>query len=190
MGRFFAGGHNKRQDIVIEAFRQIMEAGVEGVELALAGTIHPSPAGRARFYELQTLAADLPCTFYPNIGRHDLAALYRQSAVLIHAAGFGVDPDEFPEALEHFGITPIEAACFGCIPVVYGQGGPRDVIRALGCDTAFSTVEECARLVTDLLKDPPGSTALSSHLTQSSQIYSAAAFQNRVNEALRDLGLA
>ena len=144
VGRFFAGGHNKRQDVVIEAFRRIVEAGVEGVELALAGAIHPSPAGRARFYELQELAADLPCTFYPNIGRHELAALYGRSAVLIHAAGFGVDPDEFPEALEHFGITPIEAACFGCIPVVYGQGGPRDVIRTLGCDTAFSTVEECA----------------------------------------------
>jgi GT2 family glycosyltransferase/glycosyltransferase involved in cell wall biosynthesis len=190
VGRFFAGGHNKRQDIVIEAFRQIIETGVEGVELALAGTIHPSPAGRARFYELQELAADLPCTFYPNIGRHDLAALYRRSAVLIHAAGFGVDPDEFPEALEHFGITPIEAACFGCIPVVYGQGGPRDVIRALGCDTAFSTVEECARIVTGLLKDLPGSTALSSHLLQRSQMYSAAAFQNRVNEALHHLGVA
>ena len=102
------------------------------MELALAGTIHPSPAGRSRFYELQELAAGLPCTFYPNIGRNDLAALYRRSAVLIHAAGFGVDPDEFPEALEHFGITPIEAASFGCIPVVYGQGGPRDVIRTLG----------------------------------------------------------
>jgi GT2 family glycosyltransferase/glycosyltransferase involved in cell wall biosynthesis len=189
VGRFFAGGHNKRQDVVIEAFRRIVEAGGEGVELALAGTIHPSPAGRARFYELQELAADLPCTFYPNIGRHDLADLYRRSAVLIHAAGFGVDPDEFPEALEHFGITPIEAACFGCIPVVYGQGGPLDVIRALGCDTAFSTVEECARIVTGLLRDASGSAGLSAHVRRSSQIYSAAAFQFRVDEALRELGV-
>ena len=42
------------------------------------------------------MAAGLNCTFYPNIGRNDLAALYARSAVLIHAAGFGVDPDEFP----------------------------------------------------------------------------------------------
>lgn len=189
VGRFFAGGHNKRQDIVIEAFRRIVEAGGEGVELALAGAIHPSPAGRARFYELQEQAADLPCTMYPNIGRRDLAALYGRSAVLIHAAGFGVDPDEFPEALEHFGITPIEAASFGCIPVVYGQGGPREVIRTLGCDTGFSTVEECADMVTELLQDPTGSTALSNRLLQSSQVYSAEAFRNRVDEALNDLGV-
>jgi O-antigen biosynthesis protein len=189
VGRFFAGGHNKRQDVVIEAFRRMVETGMEGVELALAGAIHPSPAGRARFYELQQLAEGLPCTLYPNIGRRDLATLYGRSAVLIHAAGFGVDPDEFPEALEHFGITPIEAASFGCIPVVYGQGGPREVIRTLGCDTAFSTVEECADIVTRLLRDPIGSAALSLHLLRSSQVYSAEAFQNRVDEALNDLGV-
>ena len=189
VGRFFAGGHNKRQDVVIEAFRRMVEGGLEGVELALAGAVHPSPAGRARFYELQELAAGLPCTLYPNIGREDLAALYGRSAVLIHAAGFGVDPDEFPESLEHFGITPIEAASFGCIPVVYGQGGPRDVIRTLGCDTAFSTVEECAAIVTALLRDLIGSAALSLHLLQSSQVFSAEAFQSRVDEALHDIGV-
>jgi glycosyltransferase involved in cell wall biosynthesis len=189
VGRFFAGGHNKRQDVVIEAFRRMVEAGVEGVDLALAGAIHPSPAGRARFYELQELAEGLPCSLHPNIGRRDLAALYGRSAVLVHAAGFGVDPDEFPEALEHFGITPVEAASFGCIPVVYGQGGPRDVIRTLGCDTAFSTVEECSDIVTGLLRDPVGSTALSLHLLESSQVYSAKAFQDRVDEALDDLGV-
>jgi glycosyltransferase involved in cell wall biosynthesis len=190
VGRFFAGGHNKRQDVVIEAFRRMVDEGLEGVELALAGAIHPSPAGRARFYELQELAAGLPCTLYPNIGRKDLADLYGRSAVLIHAAGFGVDPDEFPESLEHFGITPIEAASFGCIPVVYGQGGPRDVIRTLGCDTAFSTVEGCADIVTALLRDPIGSAALSLHLRGSSQVFSDEAFQRRVDQALYDIGVA
>ena len=43
VGRFFTGGHNKRQDVVIEAFRRMQDLGLEGVELALAGSIHPSP---------------------------------------------------------------------------------------------------------------------------------------------------
>ena len=79
--------------------------------------------------------------------------------MLVHAAGFGVDPDEFPETLEHFGITPVEAASFGCIPVVYGQGGPKEVVSVLGCDTTFSTIDECAGIISSLLKDPRGSTA-------------------------------
>jgi glycosyltransferase involved in cell wall biosynthesis len=189
VGRFFKGGHNKRQDVVIDAFRRIQEAGVEGMELALAGAIHPSPEGRAWLHELQEMADGLDCTFYPNIGRADLAALYERSAVLIHAAGFGVDADEFPERLEHFGITPIEAASFGCIPVVYGQGGPRDVVRTLGSDTTFGTVDECARLVTRLLGDPDGSARLSAHLLQSSQVFSAQAYADGVSTSLRDLGV-
>ena len=187
VGRFFAGGHNKRQDVVIEVFRRCLETGLEGYELALAGSIHPTPEGRKRFHELRALAADLPCTFHPNIGRTDLAALYERSALLIHAAGFGVDPEEFPEALEHFGITPVEAASFGCIPVAFDQGGPREVLRSLGCDTGFSTVDECAHLITSLLREPAESAALSAHIRESSQQYSADAFWGRVDEALHDM---
>ena len=190
VGRFFAGGHNKRQDVVIDAFRRLVSSGRDDLELALAGSIHPSPEGRSRFQELKAMAAGLNCTFHPNIGRTDLAALYERSAVLIHATGFGVDPDEFPETLEHFGITPVEAASFGCIPVVYGQGGPREVVAALGCSTAFSTVEECAAIVTGLLEDPEGSAALSAHLQRISQsTFSAEAFWGRVNEALHEMGV-
>ncbi len=189
VGRFFTGGHNKRQDVVIEAFRRLVDGGVEGMDLALAGSIHPSPEGRRRFHELQRLAAGLDCTFYPNIARGDLAALYERSAVLVHAAGFGVDADEFPERLEHFGITPIEAASFGCIPVVFGAGGPREVVRELGCDTTFSTVDECARIVSDLLHDPHGSAEISAHIIESCRTYSAEAYFKGIDESLRDLGV-
>ncbi len=190
VGRFFAGGHNKRQDVVIEAFRRIVEKGdADDLELALAGSIHPSPEGRRRLHELQRMVEGLNATFYPNIGRADLAALYERSAVLIHAAGFGVDADEFPERLEHFGITPIEAASFGCIPVVYGAGGPKEVVHRLGADTAFSTTEECVAIVTGLLRDPERATALSAHIRQSCQAYSAKAYFEGIDRSLLDLGV-
>ncbi len=189
VGRFFVGAHNKRQDVVIDAFRRIAAGGTKGLELALAGSIHPSPDGRRRFQELREMAGGLNCTFHPNISRDDLASLYGRSAVLIHAAGFGVDADEFPERLEHFGITPIEAASFGCIPVVYGQGGPREVVHTLGCDTTFSTLDECVAIVSGLFGDPRGSAQLSEHIRRSCRAYSAEAYATGVDEALRDLGI-
>jgi GT2 family glycosyltransferase/glycosyltransferase involved in cell wall biosynthesis len=188
VGRFFTGGHNKRQDVVIDAFRRLADSGTTGFELALAGAIHPSPEGRNRFHELQRMAAGLDCTFYPNVGRADLARLYERSAVLIHAAGFGVDADEFPERLEHFGITPIEAASFGCIPVVFGAGGPREVVEKLGCNTAFSTVEECAEIVSALIADPVGSAELSAQLIETSRQWSAKEYHDGVLDSLRELG--
>ena len=165
-------------------FARIVERCPRDIELALAGSIHPSSEARERFHELQGMAKGLNCRFFPNISRTDLAALYEQSAVLIHAAGFGSDPEEFPETLEHFGITPVEAASFGCIPVVYGQGGPAEVVQSLGLSTVFSTVEECAETVSGLLGDTDGSARLSELVLKRSNIYSAEAFRGRVSEAL------
>jgi glycosyltransferase involved in cell wall biosynthesis len=167
----------------------MMEDGAPGMELALAGSIHPSPEGRRRFHELTALATGLDCTFYPNIARAELAKLYERSAVLIHATGFGVDDEEFPEKLEHWGITPLEAASFGCIPVVYGRGGPREVVEVLGCDTAFLTVDECARTVSNLLNDPEGSAAMSTHIRESCQAYSAESYASAVGASLQELGI-
>ncbi len=189
VGRFFAGGHNKRQDVVIEAFRALNQRVPVGLELALAGSIHPTAEGRERFHELQNMARGLNCSFHPNISHDDLAELYRSSAILIHAAGMGVDELEFPEQMEHFGITPIEAASFGCIPVVFRGGGPKDVVAQLGCDTTFRTVEECVDIVESLLRDPAGSSALSQHVRRESGQFSAAQFRLRVAEALSDMGI-
>lgn len=190
VGRFFAGGHNKRQDAVIEAFRMLHKRTEASFELALAGSIHPTSEGRDRFRELQEMADGLNSAFYPNISRYDLALLYMSSAVLIHAAGLGVDELEFPEQLEHFGITPVEAASFGCIPVVFAGGGPKEVVAELGCDTQFQTLDECVDIVDSLLSDPRGSTAISRHLISSSEQFSAEQFGIRVTEAMTSMGLS
>jgi GT2 family glycosyltransferase/glycosyltransferase involved in cell wall biosynthesis len=189
VGRFFAGGHNKRQDVVIEAFRRLNQRVSSGLELALAGSIHPTAEGRERFRELQDMATGLNCSFHPNISRDDLAQLYRGSAILVHAAGMGVDELEFPEQLEHFGITPVEAASFGCIPVVFAGGGPKDVVAQLGCDTAFRSVDECVDIMEGLLRDPVGSGILSEKLVHESDQFSAGQFRIRVAEAIADIGL-
>jgi glycosyltransferase involved in cell wall biosynthesis len=190
VGRFFAGGHNKRQDAVIEIFRTLDKRTNSDLRLALAGSIHPTPEGRERFRELQDMAEGLPCSFYPNIGHDDLARLYKTSAVLIHAAGMGVDELEFPEQMEHFGITPVEAASFGCIPVVFAGGGPKEVVAQLGCDTLFRTESECVDVVESLLNDPRGSAALSQRLVTSSHQFSAEQFRVRVIEAITSMGLS
>ncbi len=190
VGRFFAGGHNKRQDAVIEAFRMLHRRTDRTFELALAGSIHPTSEGRDRFRELQEMAEGLNCKFYPNISRHDLGLLYMSSAVLIHAAGLGVDELEFPEQLEHFGITPVEAASFGCIPVVFAGGGPREVIAELGCDTQFRDLDECVDVVASLLSEPARSTAISRHLVSSAEQFSARQFGIRVSDALTSMGLS
>jgi hypothetical protein len=72
---------------------------------------------------------------------------------------------------------------------VYGCGGPKEVVEVLGCDTAFMTVDECARTVSDLLNDPEGSTAMSTYIRGSCQAYSAESYTSAVGASLRELGV-
>ncbi len=65
VGRFFAGGHNKRHDAVIEMFRTLDKRTDSNLQLALAGSIHPTAEGRERFRELQGMADGLPARSTP-----------------------------------------------------------------------------------------------------------------------------
>lgn len=188
VGRFFAEGHNKRQDVVIDVVRELVTRG-RPVELALAGSVHTVAESRQRFAELVAMADGLPVRFHPNAGRRRLAELYASSSVLVHATGYGLDPIEHPERLEHFGIAPIEAASFGCIPVVYGEAGPAEVVAILGAGRTFHPIGECADQICDLLDHPDASSALSETVRSRSEIFSSEAFRKRVSEALVSLGV-
>jgi glycosyltransferase involved in cell wall biosynthesis len=184
VGRFFKGGHNKRQDLVIEVVRQLSERFGRDVPLIMAGALHATADSRQRFRELQAMADGIDCHFYPNVSREKLAELYSHAAVLVHPTGLGVDKYGFPERLEHFGIVPIEAASLGCIPVVYGEGGPAEVMRILQCGTTFRSIPEAVERVNGLFADSDGAGRLSRDLIEKSQLFSREVFRHRVSEAL------
>jgi len=188
VGRFFTEGHNKRQDVVIDVVRELVDAGWP-VDLALVGSLHTTSESRARYADLLRRAEGLPCRFYPNAGRRQLEQLYAGSAVLIHAAGFGLDPLELPECLEHFGIAPVEAASLGCIPVVYGEGGPAEVVSLLGAGATFHTRADCVDRIAELLADPVAAAAHSEIVRERAGQFSPDAFRKRVSEALGALGV-
>ncbi len=190
VGRFFTGGHDKRQDVVIEAFRELSTDPDFPLSLAVAGSLHVNSESRDRLQELTDQAEGLDCHFYPNVGRDRLASLFADSAILVHAAGFEVNGRYYPERLEHFGITPIEAASFGCIPVVYDEGGPAEVLPLLGCDTGFHTVDQCVEIIRGLVRDPRRSASLSQDLPERASIFSADAFRERITKALGDLSIS
>lgn len=187
VGRFFQGGHNKRQDVVIEIVRELNKTLGRSVPLVMAGSLHATHASRDRFQELLKLADGIECHLYPNVRRDRLIDLYLTSAVLVHAAGYEVDKFAFPERLEHFGIVPVEAASVGCIPVVYGAGGPAEVMATLGCPTTFGSIPEAVDRIAGLFDHPDRSDELSRDLIIKSDCFSQRAFRERVGEALSGL---
>jgi GT2 family glycosyltransferase/glycosyltransferase involved in cell wall biosynthesis len=152
VGRFFTGGHCKRQDRLIEAFGRLIAQGVSA-ELHLAGSIHPEGEHRAYYDGLVRSAAGLPVFFHVNCSAGKLRQLYADSLIYWHATGFGHDVDLEPHRAEHFGISVVEAMSAGCIPIVLAAGGPAEIVTDGVNGFHFQTLPQLCELTRWLMQD-------------------------------------
>jgi O-antigen biosynthesis protein len=129
VGRFSSEGHCKRQDVMIEAFRTLVKVLDADVELHLAGSIGAGADARVYINKLQRQARDLPVIFHFNVSSEHLGNLYQTASIYWHLTGIGDDTRLLPEKLEHFGISICEAMSAGAVPVVFGSGGPCEIIN-------------------------------------------------------------
>ena len=58
-----------------------------------------------------------------------MVSFYKESKIYWHAAGYNENLDIHPGSAEHFGITLVEAMSYGCVPVVFGKGGPVGILN-------------------------------------------------------------
>lgn len=152
VGRFFTQLHSKRQDVLVKLFHQLRKQEPQlsrGWELVLVGKIEDSSFAQ----EVQELAADLPIRFLHDLDRQELLQLYGQAKIYWHAAGLGIDEQEHPEKVEHFGIATLEAMAAGTVPVVVNQGGQREIVTGQLQQLLWQTERECLDTTIKLMKD-------------------------------------
>ena len=155
VGRFFVGGHNKRHDVLIEAFRALLARLPSGApwRLVLAGSITPGDEHHAYARHIEALAAGLPVDLRFAPSHHEITGLIGRAALYWHAAGYGVDLQRYPDRAEHFGMSIVEAMTAAAVPVVFGAGGPAEIVTD-GVDgqhwqTPAALVEQSLRLIDD-----------------------------------------
>jgi len=129
VGRFFSHLHSKRQDLMIKTFKDLKTKSKEFKEykLILAGGLMKED--QKYFNQLKSLAKnDSSIIFETNVSLDKLDKLYKLSNYFWHFTGLGIDENEHPEMVEHFGITPLEAIASGCLTFCYSAGGPKELI--------------------------------------------------------------
>lgn len=151
IGRFFSGGHCKRQDILIEAFKKLTSLIGSDTELHLVGSVHPEPDHRDYLLQCMDLAKGLAVHFHLNASRAELNDLLAEASVYWHGTGFGLADGESPFKCEHFGISLVEAMSAGCIPFAVRNGGPCEFIEHGKSGFLYSTTDELAHLTGDVL---------------------------------------
>ncbi len=179
VGRFSQVMNVKRQDILIRAFRQLVDSGLSDWKLVLVGGSRPHNSYLAK---LKEQAVGYPIEFKVNAPFQQLKQAYAQAKIFWHAAGYGIDETKQPEKVEHFGMTTIEAMAAGCFPLVYAAGGQKEIFRDtdLTKKSLWQTVEQLMAKT----RIAQSASVDQNHLIKLAQRYSVDNFKKQVRQCL------
>lgn len=148
VGRFFGYLKDKKQLILINAFKKLVDENkIKEWSLNLAGGMGSGDEEYVNY--LKKEAKGYRINFYPNLPFDDLVRLYEESSIYWHAAGFN---EEDPVKMEHFGITTVEAMAGGCIPVVINKGGQVEIVEDE--DFLWETIDDLKSKTLELINNP------------------------------------
>ncbi|HEY8736264.1 MAG TPA: glycosyltransferase family 4 protein [Candidatus Dormibacteraeota bacterium] len=185
VGRFFAGGHTKRHDLMVSAFRNLCDQGLRGWELHLAGSVHRERHNAGYFEKIEALASGYPIVFHPDARYEEVQDLYDRAAIYWHAAGYGANAHADPDLFEHFGMTTAEAMAHGTVPVVIGSGGQPEVVRDGVDGYLWTTLEQLKSRTLALTADEGLRTRLGVQARRASHRFSRHEFKRRMVASLR-----
>ncbi len=153
VGRFFRQLHSKRQDVLIDLFRELGKIEPElitGWKLVFIGGVEDSDY----LTYLKRKKRNLPIEFYHDVSRQELRKWYGRASLYWHAAGYGINPTKHPEKVEHFGISTAEAMAAGAVPLAYGQGGQIEVFGPNLSELLWQDQTECLAKTSELMRNP------------------------------------
>lgn len=151
VGRFFESGHSKRQDLLIEAFKQVASAYPQA-KLKLLGSSTHSPADMDFLSRLFVLAHGLNVEVVVDASRQEIEESLARADVYWHGAGLNINHYLHPENLEHFGISVVEAMSFGATPFVFHKGGPAATVRRNIDGFHYKSIDELAEKTKEFFK--------------------------------------
>jgi len=128
VGRFEESFQAKRQDILVEAFKNMVNKGLKNWQFVLLGGSLGDPDKNKFLLRLKKVEG-YPIKFLVNASHSKLAEMYVKAKIFWHAAGYGVDERKEPWKTEHFGIAPVEAMSAGDVPIVFDAGGLKEIVR-------------------------------------------------------------
>lgn len=188
VGRFFAGGHSKRHDVMVKAFREMCDAGLKDWELHLVGSVQTEkPNDCEYFVKVVSMTSGYPIRMHVGVPGSEVEELYRRASIYWHAAGYGVDEERHPVELEHFGMTTAEAMGYGVTPVAIARGGQPEVVQDGVNGRLWRTTDELKSRTLELIEDPDQRRRLGEEARRSVARFSRERFKKSMIEALEPI---
>jgi len=184
VGRFFNHLHSKRQDVIVSSFIDLVNQNPKEMKdwkLILIG-----PAEDLEFSEkVKKMAKGYPVEILHDLNRDQLLSFYERATLYWHAAGFEIDEELFPEKVEHFGISTVEAMNFGCVPLVVGKGGQIEVLGDSLEELLWQSKHDLLKLTLKLIKNSELRRGLAQLAITQSRKFNKVSFEKTIQEMLR-----
>ncbi len=181
VGRFFVGGHAKRQDILIEAFKRMVDQHMVDTdwELHLVGGISAGKQHTDYVSTVEASSVGYKIKFHYHASFYELKKYYGKASIYWHATGYGVNANREPIRTEHFGITPVEAMAAGAVPIVYKEGGLSETVGD-NEEQTWKTISELADKTASLINSPKKLARLSRLSVQKAKYFSRENFASQL----------
>jgi glycosyltransferase involved in cell wall biosynthesis len=180
VGRFSRLLQAKRHDVLVDVFIKMCRQGLSGWKLVIAGGTEVG--GKRFFHQLKAKVKSYPIELKQGPSFETLQKLYSQAKIFWLASGFGVNEEKEPERVEHFGIAPVEAMAAGCIPVIIGKGGAKEIIKNGENGFLWREKSELEAMTLKLIKEKKLFRQLSQVVVKSSQRFSKKRFCQQLDE--------
>jgi glycosyltransferase involved in cell wall biosynthesis len=174
VGRFSKLLQAKRQDVLINAFKLMVDNGLKGWKLQLAGST--DVGGLEYLMELKESAKNYPVEFFENCSFDEVIKLYSKAKIFWYAGGYGINEENEPEKTEHFGMTIVEAMASGCIPFVVPKGGIRETVNDKISGFYYDNINELQELTKELMLNDKIAEKMGKEVIQSSRKFDTNTF--------------
>jgi len=141
----------KKQDVMIEVFKKMVDKGLRGWKFILAVGVHDED--KEDFRKMQGGAKNYPIEFLVNVNNKELWDIYSKARLYWHASGYGEDLKAHREYAEHFGISTVEAMGGGAVPVVINAGGQKEIVQNGKNGSLWNTTDDLMEKTNMLIRN-------------------------------------
>lgn len=170
VGRFDQIMNAKKQDVLVNVFKKMVDNGLKDWELVLIGGLMKE---NRYFKRLKKQIKNYPIKIMINVNFNILKSYYQKAKVYWHGAGYGQNLDLYPQRAEHFGISIVEAMACRAVPIVFKAGGVPEIVKK--DQFIWKNKEELIKKTNHLINNQDLLESLSQ------QVYKQAAFFSQKN---------
>lgn len=183
VGRFFVGGHSKKQLEMVQMFKKIYDLGYKDWKLVLLGRVAEGSIHSEYVEKVKHEAKGYPIEIITDVSSDELKEKLSKAKIYWHATGLHEDEEKDPINMEHFGITIVEAMASGCVPIVINKGGQKEVVDST-CGFLWNTEDEWLEKTIQVMKDDHLCKQLQTKALEKSKQFSDDMFSKRFTEIL------